>query len=66
MYNPSYGLQFPKPPIEKYHIAPLVRQSDDFSLTQPIQLQSHQSENQLTESSSSTLSAKALGKQRSD
>ncbi|RIA98608.1 hypothetical protein C1645_749326 [Glomus cerebriforme] len=49
IYNPLYKLQFPIPPIERYYIAPLVRQSDIFfkvlieeSLTQPIQLQSQQ------------------------
>jgi hypothetical protein len=68
IYNPLYKLQFPDPPIERYYIAPLVRQSDIFSLNQPKQLQSQQSEKQSTEGSSSTAVAlvKTLGKQRAD
>ncbi|CAG8570853.1 609_t:CDS:1 [Funneliformis mosseae] len=30
MYNPLYGLRFPKPPIERYYIVPLVKQCDIF------------------------------------
>jgi hypothetical protein len=65
IYNPLYKLQFPEPPIERYYIAPLVRQSDIFLLTQPTQIKS---EKQSTESSSSAAvtSVKTLGKQRAD
>ncbi|GBC00191.1 hypothetical protein RclHR1_03780020 [Rhizophagus clarus] len=61
IYNPLYGLQFPEPPIERYYIAPLVRQSDIFSLTPPTQSQSQQSKKQSTENSSAA-TVKTLGK----